>query len=36
MNRPTSSSSKTMTGDTFQNRLNGTILVFTRMNRMTR
>ena len=36
MNRPTSSSSSTMTGETFQNRLKGTIFVFTRMKRMTR
>jgi len=31
MNRPMSSSSRTRTGETFQNRLKGTILRFTRM-----
>jgi hypothetical protein len=34
MNKPTRRSSKTMTSDTFQNRLNGTIVDFIRTKRI--
>jgi len=36
MKRPNISNKSTMRGEHFQNRLNGTIFIFTRMKRSTR